>query len=189
LGTAAQNAVTAGNTIWFSILLKPDVDGRDLKIKFFEEHQRTFHQDEGVGLFIDNTGDSPKSVTFRAAVKNHGGNVATANATGTTHFFVGKIEFDGDSGMSNTTVSVWANPDISAGEAGLGVADSNDTGDMNYDASADDYFTYRGGSNWSGVGDEIRLGDSFADVAVPEPATLGLLGLGGVCLIARRRRA
>jgi len=36
--------------------------------------------------------------------------------------------------------------------------------------------------------DEIRIGTTFADVVVPEPATIMLLGLGGL-LVRRRRRA
>jgi len=36
--------------------------------------------------------------------------------------------------------------------------------------------------------DEIRIGDSFADVTpIPEPASLALLGLGGLMMIRRRR--
>ncbi len=36
--------------------------------------------------------------------------------------------------------------------------------------------------------DEIRIGETWADVAVPEPATLTLLGLGGLGVLIRRKR-
>ena len=36
--------------------------------------------------------------------------------------------------------------------------------------------------------DEIRIGTAYSDVVVPEPATMGLLGLGLVGLVARRRK-
>jgi hypothetical protein len=37
--------------------------------------------------------------------------------------------------------------------------------------------------------DEVRLGQSFADVTpVPEPVTFALAGLGGVALLALRRK-
>jgi len=36
--------------------------------------------------------------------------------------------------------------------------------------------------------DEIRFGASYADVAVPEPATLALLAMGGLAALRRRRK-
>ena len=55
--------------------------------------------------------------------------------------------------------------------------------------------TYTRGEAWGGaktlsaVVDEFRIGTEFADVTpVPEPATIGLLGLGGLVAIRRRRR-
>jgi hypothetical protein len=36
--------------------------------------------------------------------------------------------------------------------------------------------------------DAIRIGDSYSDVVVPEPASLALMGLGGLLMLRRRRR-
>jgi hypothetical protein len=47
-----------------------------------------------------------------------------------------------------------------------------------------------GGSPGRAIYDAIRLGDTYADVTnVPEPASLALIGLGGVLMLGRRRSA
>ena len=57
-------------------------------------------------------------------------------------------------------------------------------------------FTFSGGGHVPGSFDEVRWGETFADVTpflppVPEPGTFGLLGvaLGGVAVMRRRLRA
>jgi len=43
--------------------------------------------------------------------------------------------------------------------------------------------------NFNGFFDEIRVGDSFLDVTgIPEPASVALLGLGGLAMLGRHRR-
>ena len=44
------------------------------------------------------------------------------------------------------------------------------------------------GADPHGQIDEIRMGKSWADVAVPEPATMALLGIGGIGVLIRRKR-
>ena len=42
------------------------------------------------------------------------------------------------------------------------------------------------GSTWHV--DEIRIGESWEDVTVPEPATMAILGIGGISVLIRRRK-
>jgi hypothetical protein len=54
-------------------------------------------------------------------------------------------------------------------------------------------FTFSGGGHVPGRFDEVRWGDTFADVtpfqSAPEPGSLGLMALGLGAAIARRRRS
>ena len=57
------------------------------------------------------------------------------------------------------------------------------------DVAFDRFTLARFGSDINASWDEIRIGDTFADVAgIPEPSSSALLGLGGLALILRRRK-
>lgn len=101
----------------------------------------------------------------------------------------------------NDFVEIWLNPDastlggadITSGSTADGYASiANTNNNLNRGASAW-VITAAGnpiGNNFTGTFDEVRIGDTYADVTpIPEPATLLLATLGGLLVIGRRRRA
>ncbi len=60
-----------------------------------------------------------------------------------------------------------------------------DTINVGNDSGGNTLLATRGGFSWSNSSNDVYL--NFTAVAVPEPATLGLIGIAGLGLIARRR--
>ena len=106
---------------------------------------------------------------------------------GETTLLVMKIELDHILGIADKYL--WVNPDPST----FGGVDLDTlTADLAIPDQSVSSFTMQrieldGGT--CSVMDEIRIGESYADVTpTPEPTTMSLLGLGALALLARRRR-
>ena len=96
---------------------------------------------------------------------------------------------------------LWLNPDLSdPGTADYSAPDGFDAGLVvnNGDFGFDGFFmnetfdnsgTGSNGVEQSVLVDELRLGETFADVTpIPEPATMAILGIGGLGVLLKRKR-
>ena len=103
------------------------------------------------------------------------------------------VRIDNIAGVSADKAYLWVNPNLSLGEPSIGTAAATITDELTFNRIR---LTVGGSQNngatlaASGVFDEIRIGDTFADVTVPEPASVSLaLGcLVSLAVAARRRR-
>jgi len=121
------------------------------------------------------------------------GNDANANADlfptlngGDTHLLLFKLTIDRTAGADDT-VDLWADPTATS-EGALGTPTASVTANL-LDGSGDQLsqFDFTGSNDY--LLDEFAIGETFADVVIPEPASVVLVGLGGVLLLSRRRAA
>jgi hypothetical protein len=122
---------------------------------------------------------------------------STARYSGDTILVVGQYVFNTRANISDDTVNLWVNPNLGQYIAPTPTATTS-IGSDNYAASGNPSvinnfvtsFLFRStNSNWPGTitVDELRVGLSYEDVTVPEPASLSLLALGSLALGRRRR--
>ncbi len=106
----------------------------------------------------------------------------------TQAFLLARLDFVG---VGTDKMFLWVNPDLSQGEPAIGTEAASITDELTFNRIR---MTVGGSQNSGatlaaqGLFDEIRVGDTFADVtSVPEPVSMSLLLVGLVGLTAVRR--
>lgn len=181
LDTSATLLANAGNSRYISFLLKSDGPSTNYS-QFGLANQVGGNNSPRVTLGINGTSFRLEASGASAAA---GSSLTFGTATlGTTYLFVGKIVNDG-LGQSVASMNVYAPGAIVPSTEGTyqAVTSSFTSFDINR------IWGYQG-TNSAITVDEFRIGDTYADVvAVPEPSTVGLVGMGALALATRRRRA
>ena len=108
--------------------------------------------------------------------------VASNVSTGTTYHVVSEIVFNA---AGNESIKVWLNPTVDTSYGSHTVSFSGDYADSLADFN---YATMYTRTATTGVMnfDELTLATAYSDV-IPEPATIGMLGLGALLMVLIRR--
>jgi hypothetical protein len=160
----------ADGTYWYSLLTRQDVAGRGT-LMIFKSTVSLSGQD-GFGFVIDNNGGSPQ-FKARTPTQSAGVPLDFTNGYGATYFVLGRL--DVRSGLGNyTTNTIWVYKDsentglptvepVSGGSTITSLWDEIPA--TGYAQALRTALSGRGFSNNTGLNyDEIRIGQSFADV-------------------------
>lgn len=172
---ATPQSGTEGNTLWVGFVAQADTQTGHAGLGLFSAGDITASANEKVliGKSAATGADKWGLVT--------GANSFTSVTTDTKVFMLTRIVF----GATDAVADLWLNPSLTVEPGAAAVGDAHLT-IPNFDLAQ-----VRLSSSTPTLHlDELRIGTQFGDVvtAVPEPASLGLLGLGAVGLLARRRK-
>ena len=181
-------SVAVGETVYFSTLFRTS-SNQFTWFALSDDGNTNFNDSYGVvysGSFqararlgSTNNQDSTGTSLVSSDLSGH-------ESGGTTFLIVGKVEYGvtGDSGTVDR-LSVLLNPDSTdepiTWDADVEVA-------SRIDADSLTHLLFRQGDGGVREFDFIRVGTTYDSVVIPEPASLALLGLGGLLMIGRRRQ-
>jgi hypothetical protein len=185
---SSPQSPTTSDPVWISVIMKRNASDDNRRAFLL-----SFSQDEGqpefnIGQATGGGSESDPQPWFANITNRTGGSArGTASRTNTLNkaFLVAKLTTDG----TNATLDVFVNPDLDSAPATAAIS-------VTGDVAAFDTVRLFAGNNTGGVSlpaqadfDEIRIGTTFRSVApIPEPATVGLIALGGMMLLGRRGR-
>jgi hypothetical protein len=177
-----ETALATG-TIWYSFLMNPTATGRGT----FGVVQGAASNQNGFGIRFE-----PSTTTLQINAntpnQNPGTNITFANGYGQTYLVVGKLTIDT---AANTRNDVWAwqngqTVPTNLTNASVGMSHASFATGASIPAL---YGRAFGSPNAAVFFDEVRIGTTFGDVAIPEPSSFAALaGLGVLGMVASRRR-
>ncbi len=154
----------AGKTIYISFLQQPNISNNNYYE--FEIHRGNLNDPGRIGGIGSDTGNSTSVYLRTPSI----GQNAIGSASTSVSFYVVRIDFLG----GNDTVSVYQNP-TTATEPGTPTLLETGAGDMSFDG-----FSFGAFVNGATVAhDEIRVGETWADVTSPGVSSAGIWDGGG----------
>jgi hypothetical protein len=175
-GDGLYKAGAEGTTLWASFLARHDMSNNDYAVSFAQSHIAWNPGSEGAKVGLSGG-------VWTLSEINGGPSTSTgvARTVGQTYLMVLEIEFVTE---GSDRVTLFVNP--TPGLSGPSVTGTTITTTKDFCLYNVQFYPGSGTNN--GSMDELRFGSTFADVVpIPEPATIGLLGLGGLVLLRRRR--
>jgi len=184
----SDQSPTISDPIWISVIMQRKSSDDNRRAFLLSFGQDTGQPEFNIGQDTEG-GSSGDNQPWFANITGRTGSSASGTASGTNTldktFLVARLSTDGTA----ETLDVFLNPDLNTEPS---TADISVTGDV---AAFDTVRLFAGDNNAAVTApaqadfDEIRIGTTFRSVApIPEPATVGLLVLGGAMLLGRRGR-
>jgi hypothetical protein len=182
----------SGTEIYFAFLFQSVSGSGNEFIHFYLSDDSDRFNSGGIGDFFTTASDAHFGVRTNDGSTDSTAASSLSYTPGTTYLLVGRLSTDGSAGATADIidqVDLWVNPtSLTPGLASVTVNASTGLSIGQFDTFSSRMVNFSDPDQI--LIDELRIGTDFASVVtVPEPSTGLLLALGGLGLLALRRRA